>query len=421
VPSLPEPLDRILPALIDDMRASLGPDLVGAYLYGSAVSGGFDPAISDLDVVVVTERSSDEIEFEVFDGVVRRLAAREPDWAERLDITFVGRQTLATFRSGGPLVEISHEEPLHRIPNADDWIETWFLAREADTPLIGPSAKDVIPPIDFDEFIRGVALDVDRLVERARTDPLDRAVAYRLLTLSRALTSLETGRICSKDEAAAWVANRFPETAPALEAAREVRQTHGTRSFTEEERTAVRSLMLFVADEIRRTGPPELPSWRRPDSGGSSAPRYASIQPVDPSAGADPSVDRTGRRELWTCPRCGHRFVSPNLWHSCSHHAVDEHFVRAEPQVRAAFDRLVELYERCGPIVGIAQKTRIGFMVRARFGGCQVKRDRIATNVPLPRRVEHPCWKRVEQLGRWYLHYYDIREPAISMTPSCRR
>jgi uncharacterized protein DUF5655 len=139
---------------------------------------------------------------------------------------------------------------------------------------------------------------------------------------------------------------------------------------------------------------------------------YASIQPVDADVAADASVDRTGRRALWTCPRCGHRFVSANIWHSCSTHSVDEHFVRAEPQVRAAFDRLVELYQRCGPIVVISQKTRIVFMVRARFGGCQVRRDRLQTNVPLPRPVDSPRWKRVEQLGRWFLHYYDVRDPA---------
>lgn len=140
--------------------------------------------------------------------------------------------------------------------------------------------------------------------------------------------------------------------------------------------------------------------------------RYASIQPVVAGDTADPIVDTTGRAALWTCPRCGHRFVSANVWHSCSHHEVDEHFVRSAPQVRAAFDKLVELFERCGPIVVIAQKTRIVFMVRARFGGCHVKRDRISTNVSLPRRLEHPRWTKIEQLGRWYLHHYDVRSPA---------
>lgn len=263
MPPLLEPLDRILPALVNDLQASLGPDLLGAYLYGSAISGGFDPAISDLDLVVVTAQSTDDFEFGAFEGVVDRVAAREPDWADRLNVTFVGRDTLATFRSSGPLVEISHDEPLRRIPNADDWLETWFLARDADTPLFGPSVTTLIPPIDFAEFIRGAALDVDRLVEETRDDPRDGFVAYRLLTLCRVLRSLETGAICTKDEGASWVAERFPDAGPVIDAAQAVRRGNGSRSFSAEERGAVHNLMAFLAERIRRTGPPAPPSWRR--------------------------------------------------------------------------------------------------------------------------------------------------------------
>jgi len=262
VSSLPKPLDRILPPLLDDLASSLGTDLVGAYLYGSAVSGGFDATISDLDLVVATARSSDEIDFGVLEGIVGRLATREPAWSDRLDITFVGRDTLATFRDGGPLIEISHDEPLRRIPNADDWLETWFLARDADTALFGPSPKELIPPIDVAEFLQGVALDVDRLVEKARDDPRDGFLAYRLLTLCRALRSLESGAICSKDEGAAWVRERYPGAGPAIETAQAVRRGHGSRAFTAEERGGVQEAMAVVAEQIRRTGPPAVPAWR---------------------------------------------------------------------------------------------------------------------------------------------------------------
>ena len=143
--ALPEPLDRIIPALLDDLRDALGDDLVGVYHYGSAVSGGFQPELSDLDLVIVTERMSTR-SLSSLRGLIERLAAREPDWAGRLDLVFVGRGTLADPRSGGPLLEVSHEKPLH-FENAADWIETWFLARDADRPLVGPPAADVFPAI----------------------------------------------------------------------------------------------------------------------------------------------------------------------------------------------------------------------------------------------------------------------------------
>ena len=142
------------------------------------------------------------------------------------------------------------------------------------------------------------------------------------------------------------------------------------------------------------------------------SPGGASIQPVPVEVVPDAAVDATGGPPLWACPRCGHRFVTRNLWHSCSQHEVDAHFGGAEPGVRAAFDRLVELYEQCGPIVVIAQKSRIVFMVRVRFGGCQVRRDRLLGNVTLDRHVDSPRWTRVEQIGRWFVHRFEARSPA---------
>jgi hypothetical protein len=130
--------------------------------------------------------------------------------------------------------------------------------------------------------------------------------------------------------------------------------------------------------------------------------------------GVDPLVDPAGEPSgLWTCPRCGHRFVSANLWHSCSRYTLDEAFARARPNVRACFDRFVELVERCGPVVVIAQKTRIALMVQVRFAGATVLRDRLRISFALGRRVEHPRLVKVETYGpRWIGHRLEVREPA---------
>lgn len=251
----PPPLDRIVPALVDDLGASLGPDLVGAYLYGSAVSGGFDPALSDLDIVVVTERSVDVIGFDVFAGIIDRLAAREPDWANRLDVVFVGRETLRTFRhGGGPFAETSHELPLRLIPRAEDWLETWFLARDADRPVVGPPAASVFPPIGIDEFLQVLVDDVERYAAAIRDDWSDGKVAYRVLTLCRLLRSLESRAVCSKQDGAEWAAARYPQWAPLIRAAWDVRAGGGQRSFTPAERAAMPGLLADLAKEIRAAG-----------------------------------------------------------------------------------------------------------------------------------------------------------------------
>lgn len=238
---------------VDDLHATLGGELVGAYLFGSAVSGGFDPAISDLDVIVVTETPVDQQPFERFAALVSRLQAREPEWAGRLDIVFVGRSTLAEFRSGGgPFLEINHEEPLELKRRADEWLETWYLARTANWPLIGPAPARLIPPISTREFLDDVVRGVPGFIAPKRNTGTDGWLAYRTLTLCRLLRSLESGDLCSKVEGAAWAIERYPEQAPLIRAALEVRAQGGRNVLTGEQRAAIPALLELLAAEVAR-------------------------------------------------------------------------------------------------------------------------------------------------------------------------
>lgn len=247
--TLPSPLDRIVPALLDDLRTTLGDELVGVYHYGSAVSGGFHPELSDLDLVIVMERDVDAIGFERFAGIAERLAAREPAWAGRLDLVFVGRRTVADPAAGGPLLEISHAKPLYR-GTADEWLETWFLARDAERPLVGPPAADIFPPITIREFLREVARGFPGFVTAVRDDWPHDSVAYRVLTVCRILRSFDSGIICTKEEGAEWAATRYPGWAWLIRAAADVRVGGNHRPFSDAERAAVQPFLDAMSSEI---------------------------------------------------------------------------------------------------------------------------------------------------------------------------
>jgi Domain of unknown function (DUF4111)/Nucleotidyltransferase domain len=251
-PALPKPLDRMLPVLAEDLRSTLGSTLVGVYLYGSAISGGFDPALSDLDVVVVTDRPVDAVEFSLFEELVQRLQARQPHWAGRLDIVFVGRRTLESFRAGGPLLEISHEEPLRLLPDASQYLETWFLLRSADTAIIGPPATSLVPPIETREFLSEVVAGIDGFIARVRPNWPSDKIAYRVITLCRVLRSLESGSICTKQEGAEWAAERYPTWAPLIRSALEVRAANGARELATHERAMTGEFLEFLRTEIHR-------------------------------------------------------------------------------------------------------------------------------------------------------------------------
>lgn len=67
---------------------------------------------------------------------------------------------------------------------------------------------------------------------------------------------------------------------------------------------------------------------------------------------------------LWTCPDCGHRFVTPNIWHSCGVFDLEAHVVGKEPVVREIFDRLTEVIGGFGPVTVCAHERRAVFQVR---------------------------------------------------------
>jgi hypothetical protein len=132
------------------------------------------------------------------------------------------------------------------------------------------------------------------------------------------------------------------------------------------------------------------------------------------SARRPPVPERsTKKRPLWRCPRCGHRFVTRNVWHSCSRHTLAEHFAGKDPIVRRVFDAFLTLARRFGPVTVIPQKTRISLQARVRFSGAVTYRRWIDCVLWLTRRVEHPRLHRVEFIPpRCHAHRFRLTHPS---------
>jgi hypothetical protein len=120
-----------------------------------------------------------------------------------------------------------------------------------------------------------------------------------------------------------------------------------------------------------------------------------------------------GKKPLWKCPKCGHRFVTRNLWHSCVRVSLASHFRGKDPIVRELFDRFRALVRRCGPATVYAQKTRIVFMTRARFAGAKAGKRFLDVGFWLKRRAESPRVRRVEHLPPHdYIHHVRLVRPS---------
>ena len=121
------------------------------------------------------------------------------------------------------------------------------------------------------------------------------------------------------------------------------------------------------------------------------------------------------KKPLWTCARCGHRFVTRNLWHSCVRVRLADHFKGKDPIVRTLFNQWRALARSMGPVTVYAQKSRIVFMVRVRFGGAIVRKDWLEARLWLKRRADHPTLYKTESYGAlgYGLHFRITRREDI--------
>jgi hypothetical protein len=116
--------------------------------------------------------------------------------------------------------------------------------------------------------------------------------------------------------------------------------------------------------------------------------------------------------DLWKCPKCGHRFVTPNLWHSCGRYRIDDHFVGKDPRVRELFDRLEQVMRSFGPVNVYAQKTSIVFQVRVRFARAMPKKQWLDGHFWLKRRGNHVNLTKVQHMRRQdWIHWFRLRAP----------
>jgi Domain of unknown function (DUF5655) len=116
---------------------------------------------------------------------------------------------------------------------------------------------------------------------------------------------------------------------------------------------------------------------------------------------------------LWTCPRCGRRFVGRNMWHACGDYSVEGFLEGKGERARELFDGFERLIAACGPYEVAPAKTRVAFMRRVRFAGVSAISDRGMTIAfGFPRRLRSGRIRKVERYGKdWYGHFMRITSP----------
>ena len=207
-------IDALLSNLLGRMQRVLGDKLTGLYLYGSLVTGDFDHAISDIDLLAVLKSGLNAREF---DGLLQMhdgFAAENPFWHGRIEVAYLPSAALKTFRSQvSKIAVISPGEPFHTKDAAREWLMNWWMVREHGVTLFGPLPGTLIDPISREEFLQNVREHTvlwGEWIEENRALPPQ---SYVIITACRALYAISHGEQASKKRAARWAQARYPQWA----------------------------------------------------------------------------------------------------------------------------------------------------------------------------------------------------------------
>ena len=246
-------VEPLLAELLTGIHTALGHRLAGVYLYGSLVTGDFDPSLSDIDLLAVTAEEMDDDVFSRLDAFHRDFAAAHPRWDDRVEVAYVSAAALQGFRERpSTIAVISPGEPFHRKEAGKDWLINWWSILRHGVVLFGPPPSVYIPPIsdaDFTEAVRKQAQDWREWVHHRR---LRKEQSYVILTMCRALAAVETSRQLSKIAAANWAIERLPDHAQLIRDALAWRIDH--RNEDVDYRPSFPSTVAFVeyvADLLR--------------------------------------------------------------------------------------------------------------------------------------------------------------------------
>ena len=203
--------------LVEGVRDVLGDDLVGAYLHGSAVLGGFRPD-SDVDIIIVSERrtTADE-KRRLIDLLLSISGARASLLPGRpIELDIVVESEVRPWRYP-PTFDLHYDELLRERFESGE-LEPWTSTTNqdlasvvtmvllGDKPLAGPQPKQVFDPVPRSDYIDAILRDIETVDEFLPWDTRN-----VVLTLARIWSAVATEEVYSKEGAARWALSRLPQ------------------------------------------------------------------------------------------------------------------------------------------------------------------------------------------------------------------
>jgi len=208
--------DKQINQCLELLKDVLGKNLLGVYLYGSAIVGGLQK-YSDIDLFVVADRATtyeEKVRLEAdllqISGIYMK-SSKLP-----IEMTIVNKSEINPWRYP-PHFDFQYGDWLREAFESGN-IEPWQTKEMPDLALLitqvllaskavwGPSPDQLLSKIPYRDFMMATTRVLDDLLADLNSDTRN-----VLLTYARIWSTVETDTIRSKPAAADWVIERLPE------------------------------------------------------------------------------------------------------------------------------------------------------------------------------------------------------------------
>lgn len=259
--NLPTPYPSVnaaLQELLERIRAILGGQLVGMYLYGSLAIGDFDPAGSDIDFLVVTGGDLADEQLASLQEMHRQFDRGGSPWAARVEAAYLPVQALNQVPEKEVLYpQVEKGTALFRGPLEDGWTFQRHTLLQHGIVVWGPGLGKLIQAVSMEEMRQAAYAIMDGWLEQSRGNAewiawarRREAQSFMVLTLCRLLFSLGTGEVTSKLGAARWASEHLGARWEAL-VARSLAGLHDESDTPESEYDEMLAFLEFAGRRCR--------------------------------------------------------------------------------------------------------------------------------------------------------------------------
>ena len=209
----PHPTDypeanNLMSALLSGVQTILVKHFIGLYILGSLAGGDFNPLNSDIDFVVVTDNALSEEILKDLEAMHTRIIKSSLKWAEKLEGSYIPKAALRRYDPFDTEYPAFWDGRIALGKHGSDWVIQRHILREKGVVVAGPIPKSLIDQVSPKEIMWAAKETLHewwspQLCNTVRLRSSEYQ-AYAILTMCRALYTLEYGTIVSKPTAAHW-------------------------------------------------------------------------------------------------------------------------------------------------------------------------------------------------------------------------